>query len=533
MKMKITLTTQKFPGSIRAGWCTSVAMAALVIVQAVGATWDVSIQNFAFTPKDLTIKAGDTVRWTQKDAITHTSTSGPNGVADGIWDSGNMTLAANTTFSFTFDTAGTFPYFCRPHKSTMRGSITVEAAAQPPSIQLVNPTNGAVFIEPAAVTLLAEAVEGGSPLANVTFFSNATQVAEITVPPYTLTLNNLAAGTYAFSAQVMDSAGQQATSVTATVTVQAPAAATLSALEPAGSLGWKLAWTGGTPPFLIQTKTVLNDPAWMDLATTSENAMLVARSSEAGYYRVLSHTEKTVTSFTAVLNGAAERPDPVDTTATGFGWFALSGNTLAVSVRYSGLSGPATGAHIHGIANTTQSGGVIVPLTVPASAAGTIAGLYDVTGLTAEQRDALLHGRTYVNIHTGNHKAGEIRGQVAPVVWAATLSGAAERPTPVETSASGYGAFWLVGNEFTYDVDYDGLSSAATMAHLHGPADAENSASVLQGFQVEGALGLAGAFSGRLTLSPAQLGAVVDGLTYANVHSQNHGAGELRGQVLP
>jgi len=45
------------------------------------------------------------------------------------------------------------------------------------------------------------------------------------------------------------------------------------------------------------------------------------------------------------------------------------------------------------------------------------------------------------------------------VFYDTTLSGAAERPDPVSTAGTGYGDFWLIGNELTYDVDYSGLSS--------------------------------------------------------------------------
>ena len=92
----------------------------------------VDIVNFEFVPDALTIQVGDTVTWTQKDPITHTTTSGPNGVADGIWDSGNMTLSSNTTFSFTFTEPGTYPYYCIPHKSFMRATIVVESSAPVP-----------------------------------------------------------------------------------------------------------------------------------------------------------------------------------------------------------------------------------------------------------------------------------------------------------------------------------------------------------------------------------------------------------------
>jgi plastocyanin len=78
----------------------------------------VAIQSFAFSPASLTVKAGDTVVWTNMDSAQHTVTS----------DSGselNSALLANgQTYSHTFTTAGTYPYHCTVHAS-MHGTITV------------------------------------------------------------------------------------------------------------------------------------------------------------------------------------------------------------------------------------------------------------------------------------------------------------------------------------------------------------------------------------------------------------------------
>jgi plastocyanin len=75
------------------------------------ATAHVTIQNFAFSPKTLTVAPGTTVVWTNKDSVAHTVTSDA-----GAWRaSGN--LATNKTFSHTFSKAGTFPYHCAIHPS--------------------------------------------------------------------------------------------------------------------------------------------------------------------------------------------------------------------------------------------------------------------------------------------------------------------------------------------------------------------------------------------------------------------------------
>jgi amicyanin len=81
----------------------------------------VSIDNFTFNPPTLTVKAGTTVTWTNKDDIPH-----------GIAAAGNTIKRSNALdtddkYSFTFTTPGTYQYFCYIHPH-MTGTIVVEAA---------------------------------------------------------------------------------------------------------------------------------------------------------------------------------------------------------------------------------------------------------------------------------------------------------------------------------------------------------------------------------------------------------------------
>ena len=78
---------------------------------------EVFIQSFAFSPATITVAAGTTITWTNKDAATHTVTSN-----SGIFDSGS--LGTDATYSHTFATAGTFPYHCKIHTS-MTASVVV------------------------------------------------------------------------------------------------------------------------------------------------------------------------------------------------------------------------------------------------------------------------------------------------------------------------------------------------------------------------------------------------------------------------
>jgi len=73
--------------------------------------------NRAFTPDDVDIAVGTTVTWTNTDSVAHTSTSNASG-----WNSG--TIAPGRQFSFTYQTAGTFPYHCAIHPG-MVGTVVV------------------------------------------------------------------------------------------------------------------------------------------------------------------------------------------------------------------------------------------------------------------------------------------------------------------------------------------------------------------------------------------------------------------------
>jgi len=87
--------------------------------QSAVATDAVTIQNFAFSPANITVKKGATVTWTNKDSTAHTVTetdsqTGPN--------SGDVN--PGSSYSFTFSTPGTYHYHCSVHPE-MVGTVTV------------------------------------------------------------------------------------------------------------------------------------------------------------------------------------------------------------------------------------------------------------------------------------------------------------------------------------------------------------------------------------------------------------------------
>ncbi|HXM21950.1 MAG TPA: cupredoxin family copper-binding protein [Terriglobales bacterium] len=79
---------------------------------------EVKIDNFSFGPQTLTVPVGATVIWTNHDDIPHTVVS-----TDGVFKS--KVRDTDEKFSYTFDKAGTYPYYCTIHPK-MTGKVVVQ-----------------------------------------------------------------------------------------------------------------------------------------------------------------------------------------------------------------------------------------------------------------------------------------------------------------------------------------------------------------------------------------------------------------------
>ncbi len=111
------------------------------------------------------------------------------------------------------------------------------------------------------------------------------------------------------------------------------------------------------------------------------------------------------------------------------------------------------------------------------------------------------------------------------IKYSATLAGAAQVP-PVDSTATGTA-------EITVDTDAktvtwvftaDGLSGAATAAHIHGPASATETAPPVIDVMVD-------PMTGSAEITEAQAADMAAGMTYFNVHTEKFPDGEIRGQI--
>jgi hypothetical protein len=130
-------------------------------------------------------------------------------------------------------------------------------------------------------------------------------------------------------------------------------------------------------------------------------------------------TNPTEEEFSVTMNGANERPNPVTTNATGSADLSFTGSgPIAFTITVSGLSGPATAAHIHGPADASQTADPIVTFTgLSTSPSGQlVTGSITQTGTATVSLDSLKrlfrNGRAYINVHTAANVPGEIRGQI-------------------------------------------------------------------------------------------------------------------------
>ena len=189
--------------------------------------------------------------------------------------------------------------------------VTELTTDTPPTVAITAPPTGGQFVAPASLTIAADASDNGGIL-SVTFQANGTPIASDSTNPYSVSWNNVPAGTYILTAVATDGGGQTTTSDPVTITVSSPpnsrpevtvtspaanttfnAPATISlsasARDVDGSVGsvafyqnGKLIGADGTAPYAIQWTNVMGGNYTLTAvatdnvgATTTSNAVKI------------------------------------------------------------------------------------------------------------------------------------------------------------------------------------------------------------------------------------------------------------------
>jgi hypothetical protein len=128
--------------------------------------------------------------------------------------------------------------------------------------------------------------------------------------------------------------------------------------------------------------------------------------------------------------------------------------------------------------------------------------------------------------------------------WRATMTAAQETPTPTGATTGANGQAWFIdiGTTVTWHLQYAGLTSNATAAHIHraaagvaGPVIVPLTVIGQTSGVLEGTVDMTLADvapSSTETVSPDSLRTLLNnGNAYVNVHTTTNGAGEIRGQI--
>jgi hypothetical protein len=118
--------------------------------------------------------------------------------------------------------------------------------------------------------------------------------------------------------------------------------------------------------------------------------------------------------------------------------------------------------------------------------------------------------------------------QAEMVSLSAELSGANEVP-PHDGTATGMAEATLDTETrmLNFSITYEGLSGPAIGAHIHGPVGTGGNAGIMIPFSTTDS-----PIEGSAQLTQAQASDMLEGLTYVNIHTQQHPGGELRGQLV-
>lgn len=142
--------------------------------------------------------------------------------------------------------------------------------------------------------------------------------------------------------------------------------------------------------------------------------MIKAGSLIAGLVLLAACAAALQTEFSADLTPEAETHDVAlngaEPTGEATATLDEEAATLVVEGSFTGLTGPATAAHIHGPATDTEAAGVVFGLDVDAAVDGSVSGTWD--DMTDDEIQNLRDGLYYVNVHTAANGQGEIRGQL-------------------------------------------------------------------------------------------------------------------------
>ncbi|CAN5174510.1 hypothetical protein BH23BAC3_BH23BAC3_00480 [soil metagenome] len=339
-------------------------------------------------------------------------------------------------------------------------------------------------------------------------------------------------------------------------------------LEPIGGTGAHihLGFTGQNGGVEIALNPTLSDND--QAGTFDETATLTTEQAEAlrsrqMYVNIHSETypggelrgqilPANKTYFQAYASGGHEVPSTVSTAQGGIS-LEWDGSDLVVTGSFAGLGSDyievgdtGSGSHLH-VGFAGENGPVEISLT-PTLGEDNRSGTFladdnTFTDVSADIVETLTNRGHYLNIHTEDFSAGEIRGQVVPeanIYFYAPLSGMNEIPQNASQAKGALFIEWYAENSSIIasgsfgDLESDYNTDVGSHFHV-GFAGENGGIEVVLDPELDGD-SRGGNFlpsNNEFTLDENQVDLLVSRTLYANIHSVDLPAGEIRGQVVP
>ena len=285
--MSLQITSKQFASFIRP-FTANIRRSLLLAVVAgglsstFGATTNVVVvgtfPNYAYSPKVISIQAGDKVIWTGLGSIHSVTGDTAPEVLCGATFPGSCTNV--------FNTPGTYFYHCVNHVSFgMTGVVNVAAVVLPPGVTITSPVGGSVFAEPASVKISASVTNSSGSVTNVQFFSNGGSLGSVTTVPFNVTTAPLSFGAYALTAKATASTGLSATSGPVNITVVTPVA--VSNFFPRITNGQFVFDHTANPGLRYAVENTTNLTAWAPVVTNTavSNSVEVIDTFQVGHLR--------------------------------------------------------------------------------------------------------------------------------------------------------------------------------------------------------------------------------------------------------
>ncbi len=299
-RLIITIDAIKIPTPTMKNCLSVIAVATLLCFGftpasfAATATVSVGSALFAFTPATTNINAGDRVIWVWGGTFHSTTSgtvSGTVATPNGLWESGVITTLPHS-FTNTFNSAGTFPYYCSIHfNSGMKGTIIVTAPNSPPTVSITNPINNAVFAEPANVTIQASATDSDGTVTNVQFLVGSTILTNTAIAPFFAVASNLITGAYILSAVASDNNGGKATNTVA-ISVVTAVMPTIGGLQPSPPANFQFSYSANVGlHYVVERSADLGSASWIAISTNTaasdpQTFVDANATNSPGFYRV-------------------------------------------------------------------------------------------------------------------------------------------------------------------------------------------------------------------------------------------------------